>query len=242
MKHESLKSFLRKIKMLNFVKSVRLILIKLWGLLIRKRAIAKYLEYHQIRKLQIGCGSNILDGWLNTDIAPYSKNVVPLDARRRFPFDDCTFDYIFSEHLIEHLEYKIGLSLLRECYRILKPGGILRIAMPDLRFLIDLYNSEKTEVQERYIRWAVDSFLPDIGVYQDSFVINNFFQGFNHKFIYDFKTLRGAMLSIGLVNPICYKSGESEDKNLQGIERHNTVVGDEFNRLETIVIEATKPA
>lgn len=240
MRNESLKQFLKKVRLLNFAKSTRSTLIRLGKQFTRGREITKYLESHQIRKLQIGCGSNILDGWLNTDIAPDSKNVVFLDARRWLPFDDCIFDYVFSEHLIEHLQYKDGVSLLRECYRILKPGGNLRIAMPDLCFLIDLYNSEKTEVQEQYIRWAVDSFLPDIGIYQDTFVINNFFQDFNHKFIYDFKTLQGAMKEVGFINPLCYKPEESEDKNLQGIESHD--IPNEFNRLETIVIEATKPA
>jgi len=205
-----------------------------------RRIIKNYLESHHIRKLQIGCGRNALDGWLNTDLNP-TKKVVFLDATKRFPFDDGTFDYVFSEHLIEHLAYQDGVKFIRECYRVLKPGGKIRVSTPDLRFLIELYTENKTRLQEQYIAWAVDSFLPDIGIYEDTFVINNFFKSWGHKFIYDYKTLKSLLENVGFINIKRYAPGVSDDKNLQGIELHGRYIGDEFNKLESIVVEGTKP-
>src|SRR5262245_40661413 len=64
-------------------------------------ASADYLRRHPVRKLQIGAGTNPMPGWLNTDAYPGNFRVLPLDTRRRFPFADGAFDYVFSEHHIE---------------------------------------------------------------------------------------------------------------------------------------------
>jgi len=205
-----------------------------------KKRIREYVKSHRIRKLQIGCGGNILTDWLNTDLNP-SEEVVFLDARKPFSIDDSTFDYVFCEHLIEHLEYHHGIHFLAECFRILKPGGKIRIATPDLQFLIELYNPEKTELQKKYIIWAVDTFLFRIGIHADTFVINNLFRGFGHKFIYDFKTLKNVMNRVGFINVIRCNVGESADSNLKDIEYDGKGMPPEFYKLETIVVEAMKP-
>jgi predicted SAM-dependent methyltransferase len=107
---------------------------------------------NQTRKFQIGNGRNVLKGWLNTDgDTSLSKEKVFINAQKKFPFDVSTFDYIFCEHFIEHLDSWDGLRFVQECYRVLKPGGTLRISTPDLRFLIELFTENKTELQQRYI-------------------------------------------------------------------------------------------
>jgi predicted SAM-dependent methyltransferase len=164
-----------------------------------------------------------------------------MDAKKKFPFATNTFDYVFCEHLIEHLNYWDGLRFVQECYRVLRPGGKLRIATPDLRFLIELYRKNKTALQQRYIRWAVTS-QTNFGIYLDTFVINNFFRSWGHKFIYDYKTLKDLMIRCGFGAITQYNPGESDDKNLEGIESHNHEIGDEFNRLESLILEGTKPA
>lgn len=224
----------------NIFKKIRRKLLCVLLYTLHKKLIKDYLEHNSIRKLQIGCGRNILKCWLNTDLNP-TKEIVALDATKRFPFSDNTFDYIFSEHCIEHLQYFEGQRLVRECYRILKPKGKLRISTPDLRFLINLYSRRKTKVQERYIVWATKSFLPHVRNYSDTFVINNFFHAWNHKFIYDFKTLQNLLELCGFGNIVLCSPGKSDDVHLQGIESHGCQITDEFNNLESIVVEATKP-
>jgi predicted SAM-dependent methyltransferase len=53
-------------------------------------------------------------------------------------FEDNTFDYIFSEHMIEHVDHDGAVAMLRECYRVLKPGGTICMATPDLAVIVGL--------------------------------------------------------------------------------------------------------
>ena len=238
--------------------------------IVRHRVVSEYLASHSVRKLQIGCGGNILAGWLNSDLnpvrsmgvyianrqgSPSSKGVAPrplrdvifVDATKRLPFPDGAFDYIFSEHMIEHIPFRAATGLLGEIFRVLKPGGILRLSTPDLRFLIDLSGAQKTEVQQRYIAWATGSFLSGVQLPNnlsgaDTFVINNFVRNWGHQFIYDQKTLWDVLASRGFSTMTRCDPGESDDANLRGIESHGLRITDEFNRLESIVVEAVKLA
>lgn len=107
-----------------------------------RRMAQRYLAQAREPKLHIGCGSWLLDGWLNSDLHPSSPGILLLDARRRFPFPDDTFACIYSEHMIEHLTFREGMAMLGECRRVLAPGGKVRVTAPDLAFLIDLYLDE----------------------------------------------------------------------------------------------------
>lgn len=222
-----------------FPLALRMLQIHSW--VTREKTIKNYLETHIDRKLHIGCGSNILDGWLNTDLFPRAKEIVYLDATKRFPLNDDSFSYVFSEHIIEHIEYTHGLNMLRECFRILKPGGMIRISTPSLSFLVELYQPEKNEVQNQYIDWAAQSFAPDIIKHKEVFVINNFFYNFDHKFIYDMNILQDAMAAAGFVDLIPCAVGESKIHEMQGLESHSNLISEEFNKLETFVIEGKKP-
>jgi predicted SAM-dependent methyltransferase len=65
-----------------------------------------------------------------------SEGTVFLDATTPFPFDCGTFDYIYCEHMIEHISWQKGQTMLRECHRVLKPRGVMRIATPaDILFV-----------------------------------------------------------------------------------------------------------
>ena len=215
---------------------------RLSGFLCRPKIIRTYLRSHALRKLQLGAGPNILTDWLNTDYYPGSRRIVFLNATKRLPFEDRTFDYIFSEHQIEHVTYRDGLSMLHECYRILKTGGRIRVATPDLETLIGLHLPDKSELQQKYMKWIIDRYLPEVGVYRESFVINNAFRNFGHQFIYDYETLKSSMEEVGFIEINRYVSGESEDQILRGIDSHGKSTGDEdINRFETMVLEAKRP-
>lgn len=203
-----------------------------------RRMIKIYLETHRIRKLQIGSGKNILKGWLNTDIHS-NKDIVYLDGTKKFPFPDCTFDYVFSEHFVEHIEYQDCVRFVKECYQVLKAGGKIRISTPDFRFLIELYTDNKTDLQKRYIAWRVKNFQI-IRNYQDAFFINQFFRG-DHRFIYDYKALKDILEKCGFCNITRCTPEKSTDKNLRGIEQHSHFIPGEFNKLESMVIEGRKP-
>lgn len=208
----------------------------------RTQQIDHYLRTHSVRRLQLGTGSNPYEGWLNTDIADYRRRgeIVYLDTSRRFPLPDESFDSVFSEHLIEHLRYDDGLHLLNECYRVLRPGGRVRVATPSLRQLARLYEQELTDLQRRYLRWSVDSFLEHADAALPGFVVNNMFHNFAHRFIYDDQTLRHALETTGFREVTQWPVGESDDPALTNLERHMRSAA-EFNAYETVVLEARRP-
>lgn len=216
--------------------------------LIRSYTIAEYLKKHRIRKLQIGAGDNVLKGWLNADLLPKSEQVVFLDARRPFPMKDGVFDYVFSEHQIEHLHFKEALFMLREINRILRPNGKVRIATPDLATLIRIYSSlKRNPMKKKYVKWISDTgrnmFLPEAVGYGNSecFVLNNAFRNWGHQFLYDRATLRAVMANAGFVEINSYLPGESDDEVFRNIESHGRAIGNEdVNRFETMVLEGRR--
>lgn len=236
-----IKRYLKKHKkLLNIVETSRRMIYRYIFAVKHRQMIKKYLDSHKIRRLQIGSGRNCISDWLNTDRdTALSKETVFLDASKKLPFNNCTFNYIYHEHFIEHIEYSEGVRLIQECFRVLKPSGKIRISTPDLNFLVELFAENKSELQKRYIEWAV--LRSDSDLNNDTFVINNFFQSWGHKFIYDFKTLKEVLVRAGFMNIRKCRVGESDDKNLQDLEHHNYEIGDEFNKLESLVVEATKP-
>jgi predicted SAM-dependent methyltransferase len=180
-------------------------------------------------------------GWLNTDIYPSHRSVVHLDATRRFPFQDNSFAYVMAEHMIEHLDYEGAQNMLRECCRVLQPGGSIRIATPDLEVILGLHAKKKTELQKYYLEWAGARFVPDAQNCQDVFVINNFFRAWGHSFLYDGDTLRVALSEAGFHDITFYRPGASDDPSLMGIEAHGKELESEkINEFETMVAEARK--
>ena len=207
----------------------------------RRHAIRDYTRSHRIRKLHIGAGRNILAGWLNTDISLNHASVIYLDATARFPFDDATFDYILAEHMIEHLDYQAGQLMLRECNRVLKPGGRVRFATPDLQVLLALHSKTKSDLQIQYIDWLVRRIMPDVRECADVFVINNAFRAWGHQFLYDQSTLEHALRSQGFLDLAFFKPGASDDPVLCDLESHGREIqAEDINQFETMVIEGRK--
>jgi SAM-dependent methyltransferase len=75
-------------------------------------------------QVQFGSGFNQLPGWDNRDLET--------DIRKALPFGIGSVEFVLAEHVIEHVEFREGLSFLQECFRILKPGGVLRLSFPDI--------------------------------------------------------------------------------------------------------------
>jgi predicted SAM-dependent methyltransferase len=204
--------------------------------------IEAYLREHEVRKLQLGTGSNPMPGWLNTDVADYRRRneVVYLDARQPFPLPDAAFDLVFCEHMIEHLTYADGRRCFVECFRVLRPGGRIRVATPSLTRLIRLYESDLGDLERRYLRWSIDTFARDAGAYLPGFVVNNMFWNFEHRFVYDEGTLAHTLEAAGFADVESWPVGESGDERLVGLERHMRAAA-EFNAFETMVLEARRP-
>ena len=93
---------------------------------------------HDPLRLHVGCGTIYKDGWVNVDLAGTRVDLA-WNLARPLPFEDASVDAIFHEHLLEHLTYAQGVELHRHCLRVLKPGGVLRIGVPDAGMVLQGY-------------------------------------------------------------------------------------------------------
>jgi SAM-dependent methyltransferase len=204
-----------------------------------------YLQKAGIRKLHLGCGKNILDGWLNTDLKYRKDKISFLDVSIAFPFQNETFDFIFCEHLIEHLTFSQAMNLLHECHRVLRPQGAIRISMPSLSFVFDIWKNDSDPTNMEYVRWAAQKYLGKAGVDYDEnkadvYVVSNFFRDFGHKVIHSPESLKSLLTRAGFKEMKRTTVGESDIPDLRLLEHHGRVIPEEFNRLETLVVEARK--
>jgi predicted SAM-dependent methyltransferase len=159
--------------------------------------------YHGKRNLlvNIGAGEAGVEGWINVDgFAGKGVNCV-IDVRKGLPFEDRSVRAIFSEHFLEHLDYTEETpSLLRECYRVLAPAGVMRIVVPDAERYLKEY------VQGGWAGLAdlrpLDSAARDTHygwTYNTRMELINFVfrQGQQHKFAYDFETIEFLLKRAG---------------------------------------------
>lgn len=201
-----------------------------------------YAAYSKLdpRCLHLGAEFFAMSGWFNTDLDPRSDGIYYLDATQPFPFPNSSFDFIFSEHMIEHISFRDGQKMLAECRRILKPGGVIRTATPNLRIVLALI--EDSPDNEAYLTWAAGEFkLPDAPFPKAPGVINNFFRAWGHQFIYDPPMLRRALEQAGFSNIVHCEVGKSAHSLLRGLERHGERWSPWINEFETMVFEGTVP-
>lgn len=187
-------------------------------------------------KINLGCGSQILNGWINVDYSLGAKMVkIPLfnllnrklnifsvewddriflhDLRKPFPWKDSSADVIYSSHTLEHFAREDGLKFIKECFRILKPEGIVRILVPDLAANISHYLSGKTRA---------DYFLEGMGVLysQGKKPLKNILAPLiecPHKCYYDASTLTTILNEVGF-KAMSMKPLESRIHGIEKIE------------------------
>jgi predicted SAM-dependent methyltransferase len=205
-----------------------------------KALIAAYVREHSLRRLQIGAGSGRRPGWLNTDIEP-GEGLAYLDVTERFPLDDGSFHYVASEHVIEHVPFEGGRNMIEESYRVLAPGGTVRIATPNLLRYVELFSAEKTDAMRAYIdgklAWHKWPRHPNSA----TIILNLQMSSWGHQFLYDAETLRAALTRAGFASVRDHAVGESDDPNLQQIEGRPYSSIAQLNAYETMVLEAVKP-
>jgi SAM-dependent methyltransferase len=172
------------------------------------------------KKINLGCGRNLIEGWLNLDNSPsaifakiplvketlfrfglinksiyeneWSKGIIWHDVTKGLPYADGTIDKVYSSHMLEHMDHKAGELVIRECYRVLKPGGIFRLVVPDLMFHARRY-LQRVEQVGSISREPHDDFLWNIyGAY-----LSPRRKGAYHRYMYDWPTLRLLLQDAG---------------------------------------------
>jgi len=190
-------------------------------------------------RLHLGCGWNEIPGWLNTDHIPVRDSIFKVDATKRLPFQDDSFEFIYTEHMIEHLQFDQFLFLLKECFRVLKKDGFIRISTPDLNFLIKLFISPHDDLHVNYMNWSTSKFIPYALSATPAFVINNYVRDWGHRFIYDFQALTTALAFSGFTKVMKCEIGKSQIKDFENLENESRMPSG-FLNLESLIVEAKK--
>lgn len=89
--------------------------------------------------LNFGCGGLFHPSWVNADLHPASAEVLKVRFAERLPFEDGTFEVAYHSHVLEHFPLEAARFLLAECRRVVRPGGTIRVVVPDLEFAARTY-------------------------------------------------------------------------------------------------------
>lgn len=92
-----------------------------------------------MKYLNVGCGSRFHSEWINLDSRPSHPDIQVHDLREGIPFTDNSFEVVYHSHVLEHLRKTQAPFFLKECWRVLKPGGILRVVVPNLEGIVRNY-------------------------------------------------------------------------------------------------------
>jgi predicted SAM-dependent methyltransferase len=204
-------------------------------------------------RLHLGCGSHVLDGWLNIDRSPnvhlarvpwlrsalgragllsgeqaaaaFPRGIVRADVTRRIPAADGSAEAVYSSHMIEHLSRWQALALLRECRRVLRPGGLIRIVTPDFAVLIAEYEAGSKTAPR------ADVFMRDLMTYADpegvsgmQRILRRAFGASAHQWLYDEESLHALIAEAGFVDVVRREFGQGELPDLDRIETRTGLV------------------
>jgi predicted SAM-dependent methyltransferase len=92
-----------------------------------------------VTRVNLGCGSVFHPDWINLDSIPVSDLVRRWDIRKPLPFESGEVDVCYASHVLEHLLRSNARGFLQECHRVLAPGGVMRLAVPDLECIASTY-------------------------------------------------------------------------------------------------------
>jgi predicted SAM-dependent methyltransferase len=204
--------------------------------------VRDYLESHSVRKLQLGAGGNDPAGWLNTDIAP-RRDEVYLDATKPFPFLDGSFQYVFSEHMISAVSWEGGVAMLKECYRVLAPGGKLRVVTPNLAKFVQLLTGKPDAEAQRFIAAKLRlTGWPESPV-TGAYIFNRQARDWGTQFLYDPATLRKSLELAGFKQITEYPVDDKTDPVFREAEIRTRDEGSDLwvvNRWESMAFEAVR--
>ena len=201
------------------------------------RSVRRRLVSQKGGRVNIGCGSNPIHGWINLDIVSH-PGVHFWDCRSGLPFSDGSIAAIYSEHFFEHLDfYSEARPFLRECLRCLQPLGVLRVVVPDAGAYLRAYSGPWERLAEmRPLIRTVNGWYdkPLDSVYQTKMQFMNaiFRQWYQHKYAYDDETLVFVMREAGFADAVVQQFGMSTDPKMASDSNER--------RTESLYVEGVK--
>ncbi len=195
-----------------------------------------------MRKLNLGSGPNSARGWIN-----YDWGLMPLigkfrltsllvkfhvldksydwkwpkielvDVRNGLPDEDSTVDYIYCSHVLEHFDKETTLKILKECRRVLKNKGIIRVVLPDLKIFVKNYKGAESFNREFY------GFDKDLYIGTLAKIKRLFIRG--HQWMYDKNSARQLLKEVGFKNirTCSFRKGFVPNLESLDIEQHHKI-------------------
>jgi predicted SAM-dependent methyltransferase len=184
------------------------------GALIRNREFQITEAAREFEYLNIGCGPYQPEGFCNVDYE-WKPGLLCFDATRGIPLPSSSLRGIFTEHCLEHLSYADCLAVLRDFRRMLKPGGVVRVVVPDGELYCTLYM--RAQAGET-VRWpyAENGKVP-------IYYVNRIMHDHGHRFIYDFDAMKEALLSAGFREVHRARFREGSDPRLLIDQEHRSI-------------------
>jgi len=199
------------------------------------------------RYLNFGAGPNQLP-------APWQNLNAEHDIRKRLKFEDASVRGILAEHVIEHVPFLQGYNFVGECLRVLEPGGVLRLAFPDIgRFVAssatDLqsgaclkdFNGLSGKYAEALAQRPDGALLGKVRRYERiRGAMTLLLAGWHHQCAWTEASAAGVLLTAGFHTVTRVAYGRSAHADFEGVDGHHRDVGLELAELETTVMEAIK--
>jgi SAM-dependent methyltransferase len=218
-------------------------------------------------RLHLGCGMIAPASWLNVDGSwnarlqrhprakaalskvgmlprqmaelPWAGDVVIHDLREPLPWDDGQFEAVYASHLLEHLTWGDARQLLMESRRVLKPGGVCRIVVPDLEYMVGEYQAQRVEAHEGFFPQGAtvsnaDAFVLNMGFVSPvprtgGIAIRTYaklFDFHHHKWMYDERSLAAQMSAAGFAQVRRCGYNDSRIPGIDEVELEIRVVPD----------------
>jgi predicted SAM-dependent methyltransferase len=154
-----------------------------------------------------------------------------MDAAKPWPFPPGSAELVNSEHFIEHLSAEDAIAYLREAYRALRPGGVIRTSTPDLAAICrSMLERDPSDLDVHRSHGYVASTHGEMA--------NNYVYGSGHRRLYDEEMLALLLVEAGFAEPRRRSYGKSDHEALKGIDRHDPEGLEHF----VLCLEAVKPA
>jgi predicted SAM-dependent methyltransferase len=200
------------------------------------------------KRYNLGCGLKIYENFMNVGFWSQLKSGVLYkdlngtfntvmfnhDLRNGVPATDNSLDLIYHSHMLEHLSYVDGIEFLKECFRALKPGGRMRVLVPDLELWINAYYQNNKFFFEQYKKYGgID---PTIYSTKGS-IFMGMLHNHEHKCGYDYESLEWMLEHTGFsdINKTLY--GDSIIEDILIIEPL-----DPIKIMESLCVECIKPS
>jgi predicted SAM-dependent methyltransferase len=196
-------------------------------------------------KIHIGCGGRLLRDWVNVDAGGAN---LALNVNWGLPFPDGSVRFAYSAHLLEHLRYVDQAPVfVRDVHRVLAKGGTVRFAVPDIRKLLVAYaDKDRKFFEARRAFYPLKDGFVDEGLATLDYILLFCGAGpqslnFNHKFGYDFITLRRLLVGAGFEKVIESSFQKSRHRQLRVDDvSYNARAGAQHGHNFSMFVEATK--